>query len=255
MLRRLYDKTLALAGKRHAVWALAAVAFAESSFFPIPPDLLLIPMVLARRAKAWLLAGVCTLFSVGGGLFGYAIGYYLFDAFGGPLLDLWGNEEKLSIFERYRDEWGAWIVVAGGFTPLPYKLITIASGAGKLDIGVFILASAGRAGPALLYRGGASLAVRPTGPRLHRAAPGLGGFGRLRHPDRRRVGDPLCRLERVRLHTETREQASSTRGPPLLRPAPRARRRPQERSGRESTTKLRAIPREGRKRSRTSARR
>ena len=140
-LRRLYDWTLALAGKRHAVWALAAVAFAESSFFPIPPDLLLIPMVLARRAKAWLLAGVCTLFSVGGGLFGYAIGYYLFDAFGGPLLELWGNEEKLSIFERYRDEWGAWIVVAGGFTPLPYKLITIASGAGKLDIGVFILAS------------------------------------------------------------------------------------------------------------------
>ena len=131
MLRRLYEWTLALAGKRHAVWALAAVAFAESSFFPIPPDLLLIPMVLARRAKAWLLAGVCTLFSVAGGLFGYAIGYYLFDAFGGPLLDLWGNEEKLATFERYRDEWGAWIVVAGGFTPLPYKLITIASGAGK----------------------------------------------------------------------------------------------------------------------------
>ena len=140
-LRRLYDWTLALAGKRHAVWALAAVAFAESSFFPIPPDLLLIPMVLAQRAKAWLLAGVCTLFSVGGGLFGYAIGYFLFDAFGGPLLEVWGNQDKLATFERYRDEWGAWIVVAGGFTPLPYKLITIASGAGKLDIGVFILAS------------------------------------------------------------------------------------------------------------------
>ncbi len=116
-LRGLYDWTLALAGKRHAVWALAAVAFAESSFFPIPPDLLLIPMVLAQRAKAWLLAGVCTLFSVGGGLFGYAIGYFLFDAFGGPLLETWGNEDKLATFERYRDEWGAWIVVAGGFTP------------------------------------------------------------------------------------------------------------------------------------------
>ena len=140
-LRRLYDWTLALAGKRRAVWALAAVAFAESSFFPIPPDLLLIPMVLARRAWAWLLAGICTLFSVAGGLFGYAIGYYLFDAFGGPLLEVWGNEEKLAAFERYRDEWGAWIVVAGGFTPLPYKLITIASGAGKLDVGVFIVAS------------------------------------------------------------------------------------------------------------------
>ena len=140
-LRRLYDWTLALAGRRHAVWALVAVAFAESSFFPIPPDLLLIPMVLVRRAWAWMLAGVCTLASVGGGLFGYAIGYFLFDAFGGPLLELWGNEEKLAVFERHRDEWGAWIVAAGGFTPLPYKLITIASGAGRLDIGVFILAS------------------------------------------------------------------------------------------------------------------
>ena len=140
-LRRLYDWTLALAGRRHAVWALAAVAFAESSFFPVPPDLLLIPVVLARRGAAWLLAGVCTLFSVAGGLFGYAIGYYLFDAFGGPLLELWGNEDKLATFERYRDEWGAWIVIAGGFTPIPYKLITVASGAGQLDIGVFILAS------------------------------------------------------------------------------------------------------------------
>ncbi len=140
-LRRLYDRTLALAGRRHAVWALVAVSFAESSFFPIPPDLLLIPMILARRARAWWLAGVCTLSSVAGGLFGYAIGYYLFDAFGGPLLDLWGNEDKLAAFERYRDEWGAWIVAAGGFTPLPYKLITVASGAGRLDIGVFILAS------------------------------------------------------------------------------------------------------------------
>ena len=141
VLRRLYDGTLALAGKRHAVWALVAVAFAESSFFPIPPDLLLIPMVLAQRARAWLLAGVCTVSSVAGGLFGYAIGYFLFDALGGPLLELWGNEGKLATFERYRDEWGAWIVIAGGFTPLPYKLITIAGGAGKLDIGVFILCS------------------------------------------------------------------------------------------------------------------
>ena len=141
VLRRLYDWTLALAGRRHAVRALVAVAFAESSFFPIPPDLLLIPMVLAQRARAWLLAGVCTVSSVAGGLFGYAIGYFLFDAFGGPLLELWGNEDKLAVFERYRDEWGAWIVIAGGFTPLPYKLITVASGAGKLDIGVFILCS------------------------------------------------------------------------------------------------------------------
>ena len=117
------------------------------------------------------------LLGIGGGLFGYAIGYFLFDAFGGPLLDIWGNEDKLTTFERYRDEWGAWIVVAGGFTPLPYKLITIASGAGKLDIGVFILASLLARGLALLYRGGAALAVRPARPGLHRAPPGVGGSG------------------------------------------------------------------------------
>ena len=141
LLRRLYHWTLRLAGKRHAVWALAGVAFAESSFFPIPPDLLLVPMVLAQRAKAWFIAGICTLSSTAGGLFGYAIGYFLFEALGDPLLDLWGNEEKLETFERYTDEWGAWIVVAGGLTPLPYKLVTIASGAGRLDIGIFVLAS------------------------------------------------------------------------------------------------------------------
>lgn len=140
-LRGLYRWTLDLAGRRHALWALAAVAFTESSFFPIPPDLLLVPMVLARRARAWLVAGVCTLSSTAGGLFGYAIGYFLFEAFGEPLLGLWGNAEKLEAFERHRDEWGAWIVAAGGLTPLPYKLVTIASGAGRLDLGVFVLAS------------------------------------------------------------------------------------------------------------------
>ena len=157
-------------------------------------------MVLARRAKAWLLAGVCTAFHrSAGGLFGYAIGYYLFDAFGGPLLELWGNEEKLSIFERYRDEWGAWIVVAGGFTPLPYKLITIASGAGKLDIGVFILASLLARGlrfyivAALLWQFGPPARAFIE---RHLGWVALGAFVIL---DRRRVGDPLCRLERVRL--------------------------------------------------------
>ena len=141
LLRGLYHRTLRLAGGRHAVWALAGVAFAESSFFPIPPDLLLVPMVIARRARAWFIAGVCTLSSTVGGLFGYAIGYFLFESLGDPLLGLWGNEEKLEAFERYRDEWGAWIVAAGGLTPLPYKLVTIASGAGRLDIGIFVLAS------------------------------------------------------------------------------------------------------------------
>ena len=132
---------MALASGRAAEPTLAGVAFAESSFFPIPPDVLLIPMVLAQRARAWLIAGVCTIASTAGGVFGYAIGYFLFEAIGDPLLGLWGNEEKLATFEQYKEEWGAWIVAAGGFTPLPYKLITIASGVGQLDLGIFILAS------------------------------------------------------------------------------------------------------------------
>jgi len=132
---------MALAGKRHAIWALAGVSFAESSFFPIPPDVLLIPMVLANRRRAWHIAGVCTLASALGGLLGYAIGLWLFDAVGQPLLEFYGSEEKFSQFQRYYNEWGGWIVGAGGFTPLPYKVITIASGVTRLDIGIFILAS------------------------------------------------------------------------------------------------------------------
>jgi membrane protein YqaA with SNARE-associated domain len=129
------------AEKRHAVWGLAGVSFAESSFFPIPPDVLLIPMVLADRSRAWRLAGICTLASAIGGLFGYAIGLWLFDAVGQPLLEFYGSEDKFETFQSYYNEWGAWIVGAGGFTPLPYKVITIASGVTKLDIGIFILAS------------------------------------------------------------------------------------------------------------------
>ena len=140
VLRRLYDWVMAMAGKRHAIWALASVSFAESAFFPIPPDILLIPMVLADRRRAWRIAGVCTLASVLGGLLGYAIGLWLFDAVGQPLLEFYGSEEKFSQFQHYYNEWGGWIVGAGGFTPLPYKVITIASGLTKLDIGIFILA-------------------------------------------------------------------------------------------------------------------
>ncbi len=141
MLRGLYDWTLRLAGKRHALWALAGISFIESSFFPIPPDVLLIPMVLAQRARAWLIAGVCTIASVAGGFGGYAIGYFLFEGIGQPLLELYGNEEKFASFQGYYNEWGAWIVVAGGLTPLPYKVITIASGLTALDPGIFFVAS------------------------------------------------------------------------------------------------------------------
>ena len=141
MLRKLYDWVMAMARKRHAIWWLAGVSFAESAFFPIPPDILLVPMVLANRRRAWRIAAVCTLASVMGGLLGYAIGLWLFEALGRPLLEFYGSENKFSQFQAYYNEWGAWIVGAGGFTPLPYKVITIASGVTKLDIGIFILAS------------------------------------------------------------------------------------------------------------------
>lgn len=141
MIRRLYDWTMRLAAHRHANWALAGVSFAESSFFPIPPDIVLIPMVLAQRAKAWLIALNCTVTSVIGGMAGYAIGYFLFDAVGQPLLDFYGLNEKFADFSVNYNEWGAWIVFIAGITPIPYKLITISSGVTALSLPVFIVAS------------------------------------------------------------------------------------------------------------------
>lgn len=141
MLRRLYDWTLALAARPHARWALAGVSFAESSFFPIPPDIVLIPMVISDRARAWLYAAICTIASVLGGLAGYAIGYFLFDALGRPILEFYGLTEAFGDFAARYNEAGAWIVFAAGITPIPYKLITIASGATSLDLAVFMIAS------------------------------------------------------------------------------------------------------------------
>ena len=141
MIRPLYDWTMRLATHRHALWALAAVSFIESSVFPIPPDIILIPMVLAAREKAWRFALVCTVASVLGGLAGYGIGYYLFDAIGKPLLDFYGYGEKFARFQGYYNEWGAWIVGGAGVTPFPYKVITIASGVAGLDPVVFTVAS------------------------------------------------------------------------------------------------------------------
>ncbi len=141
MIRGLYDWTMRLAGHRHALWALAAVSFVESSIFPIPPDIILIPMVLAAREKAWRFALVCTIASVLGGLAGYGIGYFLFDSIGKPLLDFYGYGEKFAQFQGYYNEWGAWIVGGAGVTPFPYKVITIASGVTGLDPVVFTVAS------------------------------------------------------------------------------------------------------------------
>jgi membrane protein YqaA with SNARE-associated domain len=141
MLQRLYDRTLALAAHRHALRGLAAVSFAESSVFPIPPDVLLVPMVLADRSRAWLIAAVCTVASVLGGLLGYAIGYFLFDAVGQPVLEFYGYTGKFQEVRAFFQEWGFWFVFAAGFTPFPYKVITIASGVLTLNPAIFLIAS------------------------------------------------------------------------------------------------------------------
>jgi membrane protein YqaA with SNARE-associated domain len=141
MLRRLYDWTMALAADRHAEKALAGISFAESSFFPIPPDLLLIPMVLAKRAKAVRFASVCTAASVLGGIAGYLIGAFLFNELARPILDLYGYGAEFDTFAGWYNDWGAWIVFTAGLTPFPYKVVTIASGATGLDLLVFTLAS------------------------------------------------------------------------------------------------------------------
>ncbi len=141
MLRRLYDWTMELGERPGAMWALAAVAFVESSVFPIPPDVLLIPMVLAARAKWWRMAALCTAASVLGGLAGYAIGAFLFDAVGRPVLEFHGQTGSFEAFRESYNQWGAWIVGGAGLTPFPYKVITIASGATGLDLGIFMAAS------------------------------------------------------------------------------------------------------------------
>jgi membrane protein YqaA with SNARE-associated domain len=141
MLRRLYDWTLNVAGSRRAEPVLFIVAFLESSFFPIPPDIMVVPMVLANRARAWRIAAICTLGSVLGGIVGYLIGAFLFDLIGAPILEWYGNSDRFDAFAGMYNEWGAWIVFGAGITPFPYKVITIASGATALEPMVFIVAS------------------------------------------------------------------------------------------------------------------
>jgi membrane protein YqaA with SNARE-associated domain len=141
MLDGLYARTLALAASRYATAALALVAFAESSFFPLPPDLLLIPMILARPRRAFLLAGLCTLMSVLGGFLGYAIGYFLFDAIGRPILEFYHAMGRYDALKSAFAQWGVWIIIIKGLTPIPYKLVTIASGVAQFPIIPFALAS------------------------------------------------------------------------------------------------------------------
>ncbi|MBN2752207.1 MAG: DedA family protein [Rhodospirillaceae bacterium] len=141
MLRRLYNATMAQATTPHAMWTLAIVAFVESSIFPIPPDILIIPMVLAARAKAWRIAVMCTIASVLGGFAGYAIGLFLFDQVAQPILAFYGYLQKFETFQALYNQWGAWIVFGAGITPFPYKVITIASGMTGLNVFIFAIAS------------------------------------------------------------------------------------------------------------------
>jgi len=141
VLQKLYDRTIALSAHRHALLALALISFIESSVFPIPPDVLLIPMVLAARDRAWIIAGVATAASVAGGFAGYAIGSVFFEGLGQPILDFYGYTEKFREFADLYNEWGIWIVGGAGFTPFPYKVITIASGVTGLDLTEFGIAS------------------------------------------------------------------------------------------------------------------
>jgi membrane protein YqaA with SNARE-associated domain len=152
VLRRLYDWTIALAASRHALWALAGIAFIESSVFPIPPDLLLIPMVIAAPHRAWLIAGVCTLASVLGGAAGYLIGALLMEQVGWPVIQFYGREELVAQFTTTYNQYGAWAVLVAGLTPFPYKVVTILSGATGLNFTVFMVAS-------LIARGGRFLIV------------------------------------------------------------------------------------------------
>lgn len=139
--RGIYNYTLNLASKKNALLWLFAVAFIESSFFPIPPDIMIIPMVLATPKQAYKIAGVATLASVLGGFFGYGIGLYGFEFIAKPLLEFYGYMAQFVKFENYYHEYGAWIVFGAGITPFPYKIITIASGAVHLNIVVFTIAS------------------------------------------------------------------------------------------------------------------
>ncbi|MGB0684286.1 MAG: YqaA family protein [Magnetovibrionaceae bacterium] len=141
MLRPLYDKTLQWAAHPKALTILFIVSFVESSIFPIPPDIMLIPMILAARHKAWRIAAVCTVASVLGGLAGYGVGYFFFEEFGKPVLEFYGKAERFGEFQAMYNEWGAWAVFIAGLTPFPYKVVTILSGLTHLDLIIFTVSS------------------------------------------------------------------------------------------------------------------
>ncbi len=141
MLRRIYDWCIDAADKPYALWVLGAVAFAESSFFPVPPDIMLLPMSVAQPKRAWLFAGVCTAASVLGGILGYAIGALLYDSVGHWVIEFYHMGDKVEAFRESYARWGALIILGKGLLPIPYKLITITSGFAGYNIWLFILLS------------------------------------------------------------------------------------------------------------------
>ena len=141
MLRKLYDWCIKAADKPYALWLMGAVSFAESSFFPIPPDTMLIPMSLARPEKAWTYATLCTITSVAGGVLGYAIGALLYDTVGHWLIHLYGYGDKVEAFRELYAKWGTVIILVKGLTPIPYKIVTITSGFAGYNIWLFIVCS------------------------------------------------------------------------------------------------------------------
>lgn len=141
MLRRMYDWVLALSGRPSAPWALGAVSFAESSIFPIPPDVMLIPMCLAKPKRAFFYAGLCTITSVLGGLVGYAIGALLYESVGKWLIQLYGYGTQSEAFRQAYAEWGHWVILIKGVTPIPYKLVTITAGFAEYNLFWFVVLS------------------------------------------------------------------------------------------------------------------
>jgi len=141
MLRRLYDWCIDAAGKPHAAWVMGAVSFAESSFFPVPPDIMLVPMSLARPDRAWRYAITCTVASVAGGVLGYLIGAVLYDSVGAWIVNVFRYGDKVEAVRQGFAQYGGWIIVLKGVTPIPYKIVTIASGFAGYNFGSFVLLS------------------------------------------------------------------------------------------------------------------
>lgn len=141
IIRKMYDWAIREAGTKRAERTLAAVSFAESSFFPIPPDIMLVPMILAQPHRAWYLAGLATATSVLGGLLGYAIGYFFMESAGQWIVELYNLQDGFAKFHEEFAQYGVWIIILKGITPIPYKLVTIASGMASFPLLHFVLAS------------------------------------------------------------------------------------------------------------------